>query len=126
MKLEFLGSGSLDCPLIRLYGFQTTEVVRLKELFDQLANGSRSVVLLDEQTGIESIGGCQLALRVGALDAGIVQNGNLRFECRLTTTGWADVASLAQPLGESSAENKWQWLNRDGDVSLLLSETGQW
>jgi hypothetical protein len=126
MKLQFLPDGSPDCPLIRLYDFEAADVVRLKELFDSLAAGSRTDISLHEQKGIEPVGGCQLKLRVGKRDTGIVQKGPFTFECDLTPARWADVASLTEPFGEAAEANTYQWLNEDGQISLLLSPNGTW
>jgi hypothetical protein len=60
MKLQYLAYGSADCPLIRLYDFQTADGVRLKALFDKLAGSSSTLIALDEQTGILPVDGCQL------------------------------------------------------------------
>jgi len=126
MKLQFLPDGSPDCPLIRLYDFEAAEVRELKDLFDSLAAGSRTDISLHEQKGIESVDGCQLNLRVGSRDTGIVQKGPFAFECDLTPARWADVASLTGTLGEPAEANTYQWLNEDGQISLLLSPNGMW
>jgi hypothetical protein len=126
MKLQFLADGAQDCPLIRLYEFQTTDAARLKALFDSLADGSRTEVSLVEEIDVESIDGCQLDLRVGARDVGVVQIGSLSFECVLTATRWFDVASLTEPFCKAAEANTFQWLNEDGPISLLLSASGAW
>ena len=126
MKLQFLPDGSRDCPLIRLYDFEAAEVLRLKELFDSLAVGSRTDISLHEQKGIEPVDGCQLNLRVGKRNTGIVQKGPFLFECDLTPARWADVASLTEPFDEAAEANTYQWLNEEGQISLLLSPDGKW
>jgi hypothetical protein len=126
MKLQFLADGSPDCQLIRLYEFQVDEVGRLKDLFDSLANGSRTEISLHEQKDIEAVDGCKLDLRVSQRNAGIFQKERLTFECRLTEARWSDVASLVEPLCESARAHTYQWLNEDGQISLLLSPTGTW
>ncbi|HUA02047.1 MAG TPA: hypothetical protein VMB02_17045 [Candidatus Aquilonibacter sp.] len=126
MKLEFLADGSPDCPLIRLYGFQTADAQRLKELFDCLAAGSRTNVSLHEQLGIEPVAGCRLNLQIGKQNIGIVRKGPLNFELILTAAGWSDMASLAEPFCEAAQPNAYQWLNEDGEISLLLSPNGEW
>ncbi len=126
MKLQFLPDGSPDCPLIRLYDFEAADALRLKELFDCLATGSRTSISLHEQKGIEPVDGCQLILRVGKGDTGIVQKGPFTFECDLTPAGWADVALLIEPFCEAAEANTYQWLNEDGQISLLLSPAGTW
>jgi hypothetical protein len=126
MKLQFVADGSPDCPLIRLYEFHAAEAVRLKGLFDRLADGSLTGVWLHEQTDIEPVDGCQLHLRVDSWDIGIVQKSASTFECSLTPKRWSDVAALAEPFCKAVRANTYQWLNEDGEISLLLSPDGGW
>jgi hypothetical protein len=126
MKLQFLAEGSPDCPLIRLYEFQVDEVRRLKDMFDSLANGCRTKIFLHRENDIEPVDGCQLNLRVGQRNSGIVQKGPLTFEWSLTEARWSDVALLVQPFCEAPKAGTYQWLNADGRISLLLSSTGTW
>ena len=126
MKLEFLPDGSVDCPLVRLYDFDTHQAVCLRLAFDQLANGTVSEVLLHEQEGIESISGCKLHLRSGKRDVGVVQCSASSFDCILTKKRWADVVSLTEPFCRRIEPNTHQWLNEDGPISLLLSPNGMW
>jgi hypothetical protein len=126
MKLQFLADATPHRPLIRLYNFQAADAQRLKELFDSLANGSRTDVPLHEQLGIEPVDGCQLNLRVFKRNSGIVQAGPFTFELGLTAARWSDVASLTEPFCESARANSYQWLNEEGKISLLLSPDGRW
>lgn len=126
MKLEYLADGSDDCPLIRLYDFDRVEAVWLREIFDSLAHGSRQRISLHDEPRIEAIGGCQLELRLGRRGIGIPKSKRMRFECTLSPEGWADVASLMDPFCETEHVNVYQWLNEQGEVSLLLSPNGKW
>jgi hypothetical protein len=99
--------------------------MRLREIANTLASGSQQAVSLHEEPGMESIGGCQLDLRLGLRDLGIVQKALRKFECVLTTEGWRDVAFRLQPFCETDA-GVFQWLNEDGETSLLLSRDGKW
>jgi hypothetical protein len=125
MKIEFLPSGSPDCPLIRLYGFDRTEATRLREIVNRLASGSQEAISLHEEIGVEPLGGCKLDLRLGGQDLGIVQNAPLSFQCILTADRWSDMACLLQPFCETEG-SIFQWLNEDGKISLLLSRDGKW
>ena len=127
MKLEFLESGSPDCPLIRLYGFDIPAALRLMALFRALADGSQQYIRLHHQLGVEGIQGCQLDLALGDRDLGIKQTSPTTFECVLTSEGWAEVADVTEPFCEAGdSHERYQWLNEDGKVSLLLSPTGRW
>src|SRR5258705_1032918 len=67
MKLEFLASGSPDCPLIRLFAFNGQEVSRLKILLRSMSSGSAN----NEQPGFEQVNACLLYLRAGQSDKGL-------------------------------------------------------
>jgi len=107
VKLEFLRDGAADCPLIRLYHFDKTEVRRLKAIFDSLSTGVLREVALHFEPGIDAVDGCQLYLNVGKSDSGFAERERLIFDGKLTTTTWADVASLASP----SAPKTWRALS---------------
>jgi hypothetical protein len=127
MKLEFLASGSPDCPLIRLYDFDMAAASRLREVFQRVSVGSPPSVPLHEEPGIEAIGGCRVDLSLGNRDRGILEIHPLSFECILTKEGWSNVAALTEPFCESEdVRGQYQWLNEDGEVSLLLSQNGSW
>jgi hypothetical protein len=127
MKLEFLASGAPDLHLIRLFDFRMSEALRLREVFNRLATGSLMGTSLEEEVEIEAIGGCQLDLRVGRRDCGVLQTSPLGFECVLTADRWSDAAYLMDPFCESEKPGgTYQWLNEDGPISLLLSPDGSW
>lgn len=129
MKLEFLAEGSDDCPLIRLYRFDQTEAMRLREGFRALADGSRQSIPLHEEWWIEPVEECRLDLRLGKRDLGIVERLPMRFECVLGEEGWLEMMEKADPFCVSPGDfrvEECQWLSHDGEVSLLLSPTGKW
>jgi hypothetical protein len=128
MKLEFLAEGSDDCPLIRLYDFDQTGAKRLREAFAALADGLRQSIALHEEWWVRSVENCELELRLGKRDLGVVERLPMRFECVLTEEGWLEAAEKTETFcvpHEGSGET-YQWLNSDGEVSLLLSPSGKW
>jgi hypothetical protein len=126
MKLEYFAEGSPDCPLIRLYEFDTTGAKRLREAFRSLADGSRQDIPLHEEWWVQSIAGCHLDLRLGAKDLGIVERLPSKFECVLTPQAWSEVAAMVTPLCSDQTSESALWLNDDGEASLLLSRSGGW
>jgi hypothetical protein len=126
MTLEFLPDGLSDRPLIRLYGFDRTGAMRLREAFRTLSTGSRQSIPLHEEWWIEPVEECTLDLRVGTRDLGVVERAPSKFECVLTAGTWTDMISLVNPFCESEGTNSYQWLNKDGEILLLLSPNGQW
>ena len=125
MKLEFLATGSPDCPLIRLYEFTRAQALSLRELVKSLSIGSRESISLSEQPWIESVKDCQLTLRFGDGGHGIRQSKASTFECVFNADEWSDVEWLLEPFCESDPTG-FQWLSRKGEASLLLSHDGRW
>jgi hypothetical protein len=125
VKLEYLASGSPECPLFRLYRFDQSEARQLSELVKSLATGDRQDVALHNEEWVESVGGCSLNLLRGARDQGIRQSRTFPFECVLTPDGWSNVEGLLEPFSEARASG-FQWLTHDGRVALLISKDGKW
>lgn len=125
MKLEFLRSGSPDCPLIRLYDFDAEQARRLQQMVLRLTNGQNEAVALHAEPDVHPINGCELTLRERERDQGVREVTKMKFECTLTKAAWLDVGALIQPfcLGESAG---YQWLTRTGKIALLLSRSGEW
>lgn len=126
MKVEFVAEGGPDCPLIRLYAFDQSEVLRLKDLVIALAVGAKAKIFLHEQPWIHPVDGCSLELSLGRRDQGVKQVGPSRFECVLTTEKWADVAFLLEPFCAEEHPKGYQWLDESGKISLLISQKGSW
>ncbi len=126
MKLEFLPEGSDDGALIRLYGFDVAGAMRLREAFRSLADGSRQNIPLHQEWWVESLAECHLDLRLGVRDLGVVQRLAMSFDCVLTAEAWMEMVDLTDPFCTHQGDEGFQWLNHDGEVSLLLSPNGQW
>jgi len=78
------------------------------------------------QPWIEPVDGCELELCLGELDRGIIEVQPLRFNLVLSDEGWADIAGLLEPFCQVDNSKGFQWLNRNGAISLLLSSSGTW
>jgi hypothetical protein len=125
MKLEYLASGSPDCPLIRIYAFNRDEVQDLRKLAQSLSSGVRKSVDLETLPWVEPIQGCHLRLVSDKGDRGVRQVAPSSFECLLNSNGWQDVEALLDPFCESDVKG-YQWLTNKGEVALLLSHSGEW
>ena len=125
MKLEFLKSGSPDCPLIRVHEFNKKEAYHLRRIALQLARGKQQTVLLHEQQGVLPIDGCELALHQCDKDYGTAQVAPQKFKWALSKVGWLEVASLIRPFSRGAAKG-WQWLSETGKARILLSSDGRW
>ena len=126
MKLEYVADGSPECPLIRLYDFNPADAQRLREAFRSIADGSQQVLPLHEEWWMEPVEGCQLTLRSGPRDLGVVPRLPMRFDCVLGTQSWRAIIDVMEPFCVSSELSTHEWLNRHGEISLLLSVNGGW
>jgi hypothetical protein len=125
MKLEYLASSSSDCPLIRLFDFTRAEAAELCSIVAKRASGELEEVAIDELPFVTAIEGCRLTLVASAWDAGVVQEPDGSFSCRLSPATWDNVAALIEPFANDATG--YQWLvGMPGDAAILLSVNGQW
>jgi hypothetical protein len=124
--LQFIPDGCADCPLLRLYDFHMIEARRLQAVFLALADGSLERVPLVEEVGIDAVGECRLDLILGERNIGVEWRGAMRFAWVLTPSRWSDVEGLTEPFAENMNPDTYQWLSRDGAISVLLSPSGRW
>jgi len=125
VKLEYIHSGSPDCPLIRLYEFNAAEIARLRALVQSLASGSLPGIVVDELDGVKAIRSCRLTLRLGSRDEGMRARKADHFECVLTSLKWDQIEGLLEPFSESNSEG-FQLLDKSGPISLVISRDGRW
>ncbi len=125
MKLEFLSTGSADCPLVRLYAFGPDEAETLRGAITLLVTGAKDCVAVHELSCVEAVGDCELRLRLGSRDRGLVRVAlAASFDCVLTPESWKNVAGLIEPFVLSSGG--YQWLSTSGDANWLISSDGCW
>jgi hypothetical protein len=127
MNIEFLESGSKDCPLIRIYGNEPAVCQRLMVAFEQLADGRVEEICLTGLPGAEPLGGCCLIALAGRPDQGIVRKASNVFWWILTPGSWDNVASLIEPFCQRQAGGH-QWLDQvpASEAKVLISTTGEW
>jgi hypothetical protein len=123
--MEVLENGSVDCPLIRISGDGPGVCLRLKRVFERLAQGDSGEYSLAEVEDIEPVGGCRLVARAGERDRGVIRQAGNGYEWVLTPGTWDNVAGLIEPFCSPGAAG-YQWLHQSGDVRVLLSPTGDW
>ena len=56
---------------------------------------------------------------------GVRQADGLSFQCELNSSGWSNLEGLLDPFCDSDISG-FQWLTRDGTISLLISQSGKW
>jgi hypothetical protein len=127
MKIEFLASGSDDCPLIRIYGVEPDVCQIVRRVFEQLAHGDVEEVSLTDLPGIQPLGDCRLIAQAGRRDRGVVRSGGNIFQWVLTPATWDNVAGLIDPFCRSSSGG-YQWLEQApaSEVRVLVSTDGCW
>jgi hypothetical protein len=125
MKLEFLASGSPDCPFFRLFACEDEEVTQLRILLQSMSSGSANDVALHELPGFEQVNGCRLYPRSGESDKGLRVVTPGVFECVLSGYAWDTMAELVERLCQPVAQG-YQWLSGPPGIRLLLSRDGRW
>ena len=123
MRLEFLGSGSRDAPLIRLFG---TDVEPLRQLLlatERLSHRIGEAVDVDKIVGIAAVNDCRLKLEtVRSRPPSLVarKGGSLNFIGQATGEDWVTVHELLEPMLCSACG--FQWL-MGGDARGCLGES---
>jgi hypothetical protein len=127
MKIDFLESGSADCPLIRIYAGQPEACRQLKQAFEHLADGAVKEVALSDLPGMLPVGGCCLIAQAGRRDQGIVRSAGNQFRWVLTPATWDNVAGLVEPFCSVPVPG-YQWLDQVGasEARVLISTDGCW
>jgi hypothetical protein len=127
LRLEFLRSGSPECPLLRFSGEDLNACEQLKETFERLAEGRLDRVRISELPGIAAIDDCRLIASIGTRNRGVGQSGGSdSFEWVLTSAGWDNNAGLIEPFCNHSGLASFQWLDSPSDIPVLFSPGGQW
>jgi hypothetical protein len=125
MKLEFLPSGSRDCPLLRLYAFDRVHATQFRDLCLELAGGKRQLLSMPDDFSVTPISGCRLTLKSADTNKGIHRLSSSTFECVLKPSDWDTIAELVEPFCQSDRAG-YQWLVETGQISLLFSRDGTW
>lgn len=132
MRLDYLEDEACDCPIVRFYLFNPKEVRTLLEVALLLFKGQASRVDLLPLVDSEKVRRFDL---VSGAAVGIRSEAPWCFEWELEAFQWAVVASLLEPFADGSTnESSFQWLAGrmadppvdQGEISVLISETGKW
>ena len=128
MMLEYVASGSPDCPLIRLYDFRPSEAAELLAAITTLVSTAAQRVEVDRLPFVEAADGCRLAFTRQLRDRAIVSGPSRNeFECGFTAATWDNVAGLLEPFAEGGGGAQWL-AGAPGVASLLISASpgGHW
>lgn len=122
MKIDCLKTGSDDCPLVRIYDFDSDDAKRLRQAFESLADGSVERVQLEH---VESVDGTQITFTRGKQDRGVAETSPHHFEIMLAPEGWQQAADCTEPFCEGKFGYQWLIPQTRG-IQLLLSKDGAW
>ena len=125
MKLEYLPTGAPECPLLRLYDFDSDTVKHFRGLCTELATEGCDCVQMPEDLQVEAIADCRLVLKRVRSRFGLRQVTPQVFECALGREDWDNIAALLEPFCESDLTG-FQWLVDKGEIRLLFSCDGKW
>jgi hypothetical protein len=120
--VEFIPDGAKDAPHILLRGHDREAVRALRRA---IAGIGRRAFAVHAVEGISPIGGCHLVAAVGERDQGVRQLGDLTFEWVMDAEGWAQVDGLLEPFDDPMTPVRFQYLNKEGDIALVLSCDGR-
>lgn len=133
MKVELLGNGAPECPLVRFYGGDPGEFRRLRDVALSLANAEERSQVLCAEDGFELLGFTRVIL-TNASDGGmVVEEATRSLKWSLASHGWEAVAELIDPLCSPEAAGGFQWLDEAGGfcttglaVLASVSDEGRW
>jgi len=124
MKVEYLIEGSDDCPLIRIYSGTIDDCKRLLTAIEVMIKENKGF-FVGNLKGYKCINNMKLEFALANVDNGIIQEDTNYFKWSLSINGWFKVKSLLIPFLKEY-KNKYQWLEETSDISLLISDTGEW
>lgn len=135
MKLEFLEDLTdggkykdvLSVHLIRLYDFDSKEVIQLRNLINQLLDEIIPEINLEKQSFIDSIN-CQLKLIIHTDNNGINKVSANSFICKMNKEWYEHMVLLIEPFAKEEASG-YQWLDEwcsESAIDFLFSHGGGW
>ena len=84
-------------------------------------------VAVHELAGFESVDGCLLFFSTGTWDKGThVLREHHSFGCQLRPVIWHNIEGLLEPVAGPATGGSHQWLDRHGDIHLLISDDAGW
>ncbi len=123
MKMEFIPTGADDCPLIRLYGNDGQVVRALTRTLESVPGGP---IAMNAVPGLAAVGGVHLTATSADRDRGVRRVGDRAFEWAMSREGWAQVVELLNAFECAAAEGRFQYLSREGEITVLISRDGRW
>jgi len=124
ITLEYLPDGSANCPLVRLYNYERSDVESLRSLCLALAAGRLREIALEKQAWVIANRDCSFVLRASQFDRGVrAPLAGAHFVMEYSSEGWLEIADKLTPFVDGSGG--FQWLTNEGEVNVLLSVDGR-
>lgn len=133
MKLEFLhdiSDGGIykeieTDELVRLFDFGKDEAAQLRSLIQSVVIEQGNPLDLGSLDFIDSIN-CNLTLRIGDEEIGIVTEDYTNFYCDLPKAAYQNMIALINPFTEKNSRG-YQWLyDIDNPIDFLFAPGGSW
>ena len=125
MIIDYLESGSDDCPLIRLkHGSHEDYNILIGAIKILIDNGKK--VNLFSLEGINKGDNMnELILMIDEADSGTSEFSLHSFVCQFSKEHLLQIIEKIENY-KTAKENEYNWLNDDLNISILLSYTGKW
>lgn len=136
MIVEYLDTGSGDCPLIRIFGTSKRSFRSLFEIAKQLSRGEKVAADILQLPDFIGIGVTHFVLKRSKRLANVHLTGAGGFTWASPPPEWSSIAQLIEPFAQEPRMGAFQWLAgpeaRHGldatDIGIVLSFSpdGQW
>lgn len=137
MNIEFLDSGSEDCPLIRIFGIEKEQFASFRQAVIELGQAPMGQFALHELPRFVGVRGCEVVCVSSPFDRGLRRvSTQSHFAWEMTSEKWVIVSGLIEPFLDDEMIGSYQWLCGPeaahgltiGQISALLScsTTGEW
>jgi S-adenosylmethionine:tRNA-ribosyltransferase-isomerase (queuine synthetase) len=123
MKIDFISSGALDAPLIRLFTAKKDEIEELQSMLLKLINNETNEINISELPISESK--IKLIFKTNKSDLSIKSNKDKNeFKLELSKDKYFEIKEKLDPF--LTNQNGFTWLNDTGSISLLFTTDGKW
>lgn len=125
MRLEFVGEGAKDAPLVLIAGKDAKGLRSLHAAFQQLASSPDLEIRAASLPGFDS-GPTELVLTNVGKHEGLTRRAADSFRWVLGRSHWEDVAALMKPFLQPRTTDGFQYLEEARPIGVILSTDGLW
>ena len=126
MELDYIENvNGLGENIVRLYNFNKTEAIKLKELIEDIIINKKQRLDLSQIDFIEPRN-CNLVLGLFKSDEGILSEDNKTFYCILTLRGDINMVNLIEPFCKKESRGFQYLYDIDNPTDFLFSPSATW